>query len=182
MSQNEIAKSFCGTAEYLAPEMLDGTGHHYGIDWWALGTLIYEMIVGITPFYHKNREHMFMLIKEATIKFPDHKLHGIYVSPEAQDLINKLLDKNMETRLGSDGGVDQIMAHDFFKGLDIQKLLNKEIKAPFKPVIDSLTSNFDESVTGMDPRESIISDDQRRIILKKVQSFQFDFDEFNNSY
>ena len=97
---------------------------------------------------------MFMLIKEATIKFPDHKLHGIYVSPEAQDLINKLLDKNMETRLGSDGGVDQIMAHDFFKGLDIQKLLNKEIKAPFKPVIDSLTSNFDESVTGMDPRES----------------------------
>ena len=99
--------------------MIDGSGHDHGIDWWALGILIYEMLVGIPPFYHKNREHMFLLIKEASIKFPDKKKHGIEVSPAAQDLINKLLDKEMKTRLGSKGGIDEILAHEFFKEIDV---------------------------------------------------------------
>lgn len=80
--------------------MVSNAGHNYSIDWWALGILIYEMIVGIPPFYHKNRDHMFYLIKEASIKYPDPKKHGISVSEEAKDLINKLLDKDMENRLG----------------------------------------------------------------------------------
>ncbi len=71
IKKGEIAKSFCGTAEYLAPEMISGSGHHHGIDWWALGVLLYEMLVGIPPFYHKNRDQMFKLIREASIKYPD---------------------------------------------------------------------------------------------------------------
>ena len=87
LARNEVAMSFWGTAEYLAPEMVTTSGHNHAIDWWALGILIYEMIVGIPPFYHKNRDHMFFLIKEAAIKYPDAKKHGISVSEEAQDLI-----------------------------------------------------------------------------------------------
>lgn len=54
VTQDELATSFCGTAEYLAPEMIEETGHNKEIDYWALGILIYEMIVGIPPYYHKN--------------------------------------------------------------------------------------------------------------------------------
>ena len=97
---DEVAKSFCGTAEYLSPEMVEGTGHNTGIDWWALGVLLYEMLVGIPPFYHKNRDHMFMLIKKAAVRYPDLHWHGFGVSDVAQDLINKLLEKDMESRLG----------------------------------------------------------------------------------
>jgi len=56
------ATSFCGTAEYLAPEMLKGSGHNFRLDLWTLGTLLYEMLVGIPPFYHKNKHRMYSLI------------------------------------------------------------------------------------------------------------------------
>ena len=63
LKSDELAMSFCGTAEYLAPEMLNGKGYDKAIDWWALGVLIYEMIVGIPPFYHKKRDMMFKMIQ-----------------------------------------------------------------------------------------------------------------------
>ena len=71
--KDEVAMSFCGTAEYLAPEMIDETGHNKAVDFWALGVLIYEMIVGIPPFYNKDRNKMFYQIKNKAIKFPDKK-------------------------------------------------------------------------------------------------------------
>jgi serine/threonine protein kinase len=125
--------------------MIDGTGHHHGIDWWALGVLIYEMLVGIPPFYHKNREHMFMLIKEATIKYPDPVKHGIEVSPQAQDLINKLLIKDMGKRLGSKSDVEEVLAHPFFASVDMAELLAKNVEAPYIPEVseEDISSNFD---------------------------------------
>lgn len=71
--KDEVAMSFCGTAEYLAPEMIDETGHNKAVDFWALGVLIYEMIVGIPPFYNKDWNKMFSQIKNKAIKFPDKK-------------------------------------------------------------------------------------------------------------
>lgn len=138
--------------------MVNSSGHNFGIDWWALGVLIYEMLVGIPPFYHKNRDHMFYLIKEASIKYPDPKRHNITVSKVAQDLINKLLVKDMEKRLGSKNDIDEVLAHPWFKGIDKEKILSKEIEPPFKPQIANGkydTSNFDDSVTSMDPRDSL---------------------------
>lgn len=128
-----MANSFCGTAEYLAPEMLIGNGHDFTVDWWALGILLYEMLVGIPPFFHRNKHRMYFLIKESPINFPDPIKHGIEISPMAKDIIKKLLDKNRKKRLGSNGGLKEILAHPFFADIDLEKLLKKEIPPPYMP-------------------------------------------------
>ena len=74
----------------MAPEIIIGSGHDFTVDWWALGVLIYEMIVGITPFYNPNHHQMYHLIQNAPIRWPQKDRHGIEVSPEARDLITKV--------------------------------------------------------------------------------------------
>lgn len=142
VKDGELANSFCGTAEYLAPEMLIGNGHDYTVDWWALGVLIYEMIVGIPPFFHRNKHRMYFLIKESDVNFPDPQRHKISVSAEAQDLILKLLDKSRKTRLGANG-VDEILAHKWFSDLNMDKLVRKELVPPYKPAIGEDYAYFD---------------------------------------
>lgn len=136
------AMSFCGTPEYLAPEMLTNKGHDYTVDWWTLGILLYEMIVGIPPFFHKNKHRMFYLIQEAKVTYPSMEKHGIAVSDTAQDLINCLLHKQKDNRLGKNG-LKEILDHEYFKDLDIDKLLKGQLVAPYKPeVVEGAYDNF----------------------------------------
>jgi len=82
--------SFCGTAEYLAPEILDMRGHSFGVDWWTLGILLYEMATGRPPFLNKSHHKLGILIRTGRIVFPDPEKHQIYMSEELKDIILKV--------------------------------------------------------------------------------------------
>nr|AML79423.1 putative LOV domain-containing protein [Apocynum androsaemifolium] len=108
------SNSFVGTEEYIAPETITGAGHSSAIDWWALGILLYEMLYGRTPFRGKNRQKTFANILHKDLTFPS----SIPVSLAARQLINALLNKDPASRLGSNGGANEIKEHAFFRGIN----------------------------------------------------------------
>jgi ankyrin repeat protein len=121
------AKSFCGSIAYLAPEMLQKKGHGKAVDWYLLGVLLYEMIIGVTPFFSNSKEEIFYNIENEKLVIPD------YVSKEAADLIRKLLERNPSKRLGSSpSDAEEIKKEAFFKDINWNDVYNKTIKAPFK--------------------------------------------------
>ena len=117
----------------MAPEMTREIGHDHSVDWWAVGILLYEMLIGITPFFNKNRLKLFQRINQSKVKFPDRKVYQIDYSDEIVDLISKLLNKDPAQRLGSQGGVDEVIAHPFFSEIDVNALMNFQLEAPYKP-------------------------------------------------
>ena len=135
LENNEKAYSFCGTPDYLAPEILAETGHAFAVDWWSLGILTYEMIVGFPPFYTgtNNNSKMYELIKKKAVYFPDPQRHNIQMSEECKDFITKLLDKSANTRLGTVGGIEAVLAHPWLDEIDAERILEKTIEAPTKP-------------------------------------------------
>jgi len=115
-----VAKSFCGSIAYLAPEMLRKQGHGKAVDWYLLGVLIYEMLVGVPPFYSSNRAEIFENIEKGSLKFPNN------ITKEAKGLMMRLLEKDPVKRLGSGPGeAKEIMDHAFFKEINWEDLINR---------------------------------------------------------
>jgi len=157
ISDNISAHSFCGTPEYLAPEILTRSGHGRAADWWSLGALLYEMLTGMPPFYSRNRDRLFEKILHMELRIPRD------VSPQCVNILQGLLDRDPSRRLGSDGDGTGIRRHPFFAGIDWNALYNKQIQPPFKPPVSNLldTSNFDAEFTNLpldsDVRSSCIN-------------------------
>jgi len=132
--------TFCGTPDYLSPEIVLNQGHGFPTDWWTLGVLMYEMLTGNTPFYDESTHAMYEKIVSGIFPFPP------YVSQNARDIVNKFLVRKTTKRLGMlAGGVRLIKEHAFFDGFDWDALYHREIKAPYiKAVADKYDlSNFD---------------------------------------
>ncbi|PVG03453.1 putative SCH9-serine/threonine protein kinase [Serendipita vermifera] len=148
---NQLTNTFCGTTEYLAPEiLLDDLGYSKMVDFWSLGVLLFEMLCGWSPFYNEDTQVMYRNICYGKIKFPRNT-----VSEEGKLFVKGLLNRVPANRLGSKGDAAELKAHPFFNGIDWVALSRKEVTPPFKPSVESdeSTACFDPEFTSADLRE-----------------------------
>ncbi|EFQ26420.1 uncharacterized protein GLRG_01564 [Colletotrichum graminicola M1.001] len=145
LTKNDTTNTFCGTTEYLAPEvLLDESGYTKMVDFWSLGVLVFEMCCGWSPFYAEDTQQMYKNIAFGKVRFPRDTL-----SQEGRNFVKGLLNRNPKHRLGATDDAEELKRHPFFADIDWDLLAKKLISPPFKPKLTSATdvSYFDPEFT-----------------------------------
>ncbi|XP_066572358.1 serine/threonine-protein kinase N2-like [Amia ocellicauda] len=165
-------RTMCGTPDFYAPEVLTKSSYTRAVDWWGLGVVIFQMLVGETPFPGENRNQVLHNIVHMNVKYPG------FLSSESIFIMKKLMKKNPSKRLGaSKRGAEEVKKHPFFRSVDWQGLLEKKVKPPFVPTLKGSAdvSNFDIAFTAEAP---VLTPPQTPRVLtgeeeEKFQDFDF---------
>ncbi|XP_071379209.1 protein kinase C theta type isoform X2 [Centroberyx affinis] len=162
MQEDSRTSTFCGTPDYIAPEILLGQKYNSSVDWWSFGVLLYEMLIGQSPFHGRDEEELFQSIRT------DDPCYPRWLPKDARDMLVKLFVREPEQRLGVKGNIRH---HSFFHGTDWNALEQRQVEPPFRPTVKSASdcSNFDKEFINEKPRLSCAD----RTLINSVDQTMF---------